>query len=261
MKLKRILAAAVAVLSLCAALSGCSKKDPEPAETTVITEAGSDNAQIDVDDIGNEEATWADTTDVENEADRAIYKAQITELPDGWVLNENSDQGKAYSSALGGLYIQATNFGADAELRPLPEFADSVAANIKMTNMFSQADTEFGEPVETTVAGLPAIKYDYTVTAYIYTEFDDEGKALPESKQIYAEFIDRIYIFYNNTDAYVIRFETAKENIDIVQPDFDKMLSSFVISEDGQKGYEEASAFMSENSIEPFYTDSSDAAQ
>lgn len=258
MKLKRIFAAAVAVLSLCTALSGCSKKEPDAAETTIITESGSGSDES-TETLGT--ATWASTTDVENEADRAIYKAQITKLPEGWTLAENSDQGKAFSSPLGALYIQATNFGADAELRPLPEFADSVAANIKMTNMFSQADTEFGEPVEATVAGLPAIKYEYTVTAYVYTEFGDDGKALPESKQVYAEFIDHIYVLYSGTDAYVLRFEAAKDTFDSVKADFDTMLDSFVISEDGQKGYEEASAFMSENSIEPFYTDSSDAAQ
>lgn len=252
MKLKRTLAAAAAALTLCAALAGCGNKEDKSAETTIITEADTSAADGSGEstDILEDTQTWATVTDVENEADRAIYKAQITDIPEGWSLVENSDMGKAYASPMATLFIQATNFGADAELRTLPEFADSVAASIKMTNMFQQADTEFGEPSEVTVAGLPAIKYEYVVTSYIF-DFDENGQIISDSKKVYAEFIDHLYVLYNGTDAYALRFETPKENIENAKADFDKMLNSFVISEDGQKGYEEASAFMSEHSISP----------
>lgn len=248
---KKILSVA-AVLAMTAALTACGSGSDTSEETTVSSETtapaeetASASASMDLNDIQNDvQNQLATTTDVENEADRAIYKAQVV-LPDGWQTMEDSSDGKFYSSANGICKIQGHNYGDDAELTPLAEMADGVAASIKMTNMFSQADTEFSEPENTTVAGRDAIKYNYTVTAYIY-ETDDEGKIIKENKHIAAVFKDEIYIFYDGTNAYVLSFEAEQSIFDEAKADFDKIRDSFTIAEDGTAGYEAASIYMSE---------------
>lgn len=254
MNFRRIIAAAAA-LAMCTALTACGGNGGEQTESTSAaeestsesTEAPASEAQVDISEVfGDSSATLASTTDVENEVDRAIYKAQVA-LPDGWQLLQDTNEGKLYGSALGTLTVQAQNYGEDADLQELATFADGVAATIKMNNMFYQADTDFGDPQETTVAGLPAIRYDYTVTAYIY-DVDDEGNTISDSKHVYGEFSDRMYALYNGTDAYILMFETTKDNAADAESDFDKLVEGFTISEDGTAGYEAASEFMASQS-------------
>lgn len=250
---KKLTAAVIALMTVTAALTGCGGSD-----TDAVTESSQDGGSYTTADVQGlldsasetttapeetEEITFSTVTDVENEVDRAIYKAQIT-LPEGWSIVENSKDGKFYASNLANLSIQAQNFGADAELSPLETLADSAAASIVMQNMFYQADTDFGEPQETTVAGVPAIRYDYTVTAYIF-DVDDEGNKTG-SKSVFAEYQDRLYVLYYGTDAYCLRFETAKDSYELVSPQFDEMIESFSVAEDGTEGYEAASIYMSE---------------
>ena len=228
-------------------------EETEAATSTFMT--GESGFEILDDQQDEEQVTFYTVTDVENELDRAIYKAQVT-LPQGWLLQTNTKEGKFYTSPLGTLMIKAQNFGTDTELTDLDTFADSVAASIAMDNKFYQADTEFGEPQKTTVAGLPAVKYEYTVTAYIFmydkddvarVENDDTGtETVPEAKkEVYGKFKDEIYIFYNGTDAYVLLFEAPEGNYDQVKSQFDALKDSFTIAEDGTAGYEAASAFES----------------
>lgn len=249
--IRRIIAAAAA-LAMCAALTACGGKDGTEAESTASSEStsASENAangeDVNMDEALSDTATWASTTDVENEVDRAIYKAQVV-LPDGWQLLQDTNEGKLYSSAIAMLTIQANNFGADAELQDLAVFADSAAASIKMNNMFQSADTEFGDPQDATVAGLPAVRYDYTVTSYIY-DYDDDGNRIDDSKQVYGVFSDRLYVLYSGTDAYVIRLECRKDDLSEAEADFDSIIEGFSIAEDGTAGYEAASEFMASQS-------------
>lgn len=209
--------------------------DTESAETTTVPEDST------------EQVTYSTVTDVENEVDRAIYKTSLT-LPDGWQITEDSNQGKIYASDNAHLKIQATNYGADAELTDLDTFADSVAASIKYTNMYLKADTDYSDPVHETVAGDDAVRYDYTVTAYFF-ETDSEGNSTGE-KQVYAYYPGRIYVFYHGTDAYILQFETEEKYLDDANKDFDAIIESFNILDDGTEGYESASAFMSEYKAE-----------
>lgn len=212
------------------------------ADISSLLENGEDTGtEASAEDI--ESVTLATVTDVENEADRAIYKASVT-VPEGWALLQDTDMGKLYASANASLKIQATNFGADAELNDLDTMADGAAASISISNMYYQADTEFGDPVHCTVAGQDTVRYDYTVTAYIFT-VDDEGNKTGE-KEVAAVYKDRLYALYNGTDAYYLMFETAESDYDRMSPVFDEMVESFTIAEDGTAGYESASIFMSE---------------
>ncbi|MGN0690917.1 MAG: hypothetical protein ACI4K7_01030 [Oscillospiraceae bacterium] len=250
---KKTITAIIAVMTAAAALTGCagsdgssSETESSAAESTSYTTAdvqGLLDNESDVPEETSEEITFSTVTDVENEVDRAIYKTQIT-LPEGWHIVEDSKDGKFYASDLANLSIQAENFGPDAELSPLETLADSAAASIVIQNMYYQADTDFGEPQQTTVAGQPAIRYDYTVTAYIF-DVDDEGNKTGE-KSVFAEYVDRLYVLYYGTDAYCLRFEVAKESYDLVADEFDRLIESFSVAEDGTAGYESASIYMSE---------------
>lgn len=253
---KKLSAAAIAVITA-ASLTGCggSADGTDVSETT--TSAAADGSYTTADVAGliesgtttttapeeTEEVTWATVTDVENEVDRAIYKTQI-DLPEGWAIVEDSKDGKYYASMVASLAIQATNYGKDAELTPLDQFADSVAANVVIQNIYKQADTDFGDPQDTTVAGQPAVRYDYEITAYVF-DVDDEGNKTG-TKSVYGEYKGRLYVFYNDTDAYCLQFEAPKDKYDEVSPEFDQMIESFSIAEDGTAGYESASIYMSE---------------
>ncbi|MGN0695319.1 MAG: hypothetical protein ACI4J5_00980 [Oscillospiraceae bacterium] len=254
-KKKKLIFAVVAVMTA-AALAGCgssadgdSVSDSSQAESSSYTTADVQGLLDSASDVttvpenASEEVTFSTVTDVENEVDRAIYKTKLT-LPEGWHIVEDSKDGKFYASNLANLSIQAQNFGSDAELSPLETLADSAAASIVIQNMYLQADTDFGDPQETTVAGQPAIRYDYTVTAYIF-DVDDEGNKTGE-KSVFAEYVDRLYVLYNGTDAYCLRFETDKNSYDSVSHEFDEIIDSFYIAEDGTEGYESASIYMSE---------------
>lgn len=253
---KKLTAEIIALMTVSAALTGCGGSNG--GDTDTVTESSQETGSYTTADVQGlldsvsdtttapeetEEITFSTVTDVENEVDRAIYKAQVT-LPEGWAIVENSKDGKFYASNLANLSIQAQNYGADAELSPLETLADSAAASIVMQNMYYQADTDFGEPQETTVAGQPAIRYDYTVTAYIF-DVDDEGNKTGE-RSVFAEYVDRLYVLYYGTDAYCLRFETAKDSYDLVSGEFDEIIESFSVAEDGTEGYEEASIYMSE---------------
>lgn len=254
---KKITAAVIAVIAAASALTGCAGSDStetsdtegsssleQGSYTTADVQALLENAsETTTAPEETEEVTFSTVTDVENEVDRAIYKTQI-ELPEGWAIVENSKDGKYYASMIASLTIQAQNYGADAELTSLDTLADSVAASIVMQNMFRQADTKFGEPQQTTVAGVPAVRYDYTVTAYMF-EVDDEGKKT-DKKTVIGEYKDRLYVLYYGTDAYCLQFEAPKDKYDEVSPEFDAMIESFSIAEDGTAGYEAASIYMSE---------------
>lgn len=213
------------------------------ADIAALLENGEDGSVTESPDDNSEEVTFATVTDVENEADRAIYKAQIV-IPDGWALLQDTDMGKLYASANASLKIQAANYGADAELTDLDTMAEGAATSIVISNMYYQADTEFGDPVHCTVAGQDTVRYDYTVTAYIFT-VDDEGNKTGD-KEVAAVYKDRLYALYNGTDSYYLMFETGEADYERVSPVFDEMVESFTIAEDGTAGYESASIFMSE---------------
>lgn len=269
MKKKKILciAAAAAVLTL----SGCGGKPSENAdessgESTEYTTADISSLLENGEDTGTsvsaddgEVVTFATVTDVENEVDRAIYKASVA-VPEGWALLQDTDMGKLYASSNASLKIQAYNYGSDAELADLDTMAEGAATSISIRNMYYQADTDFSDPVHCTVAGQDAVRYDYTVTAYIFidneeTQTDNEETQTGEGeveekkereKEVLAVYKDRLYALYNGTDSYYLMFETREEDYDKMSPVFDEMVENFTIAEDGTAGYESASIFMSE---------------
>ena len=106
--------------------------------------------------------------------------------------------------------------------------------------MLYQSDTEFSEPIKTTVAGFDAIRYDYTITSYIYPPvtdengeyvFDENGQyVLSEDREINGIFKNRIYFFFSDEDVFYIICEATEENAEAAQADFDKFIESVTIS-------------------------------
>lgn len=236
-KIKKILAAAAAV---CLIMTGCGKnKDEEVTETTTAAKPDFSSVTADNSEIDTEEETFSIYTgkEVENKEDLAIFKFNYT-LPEGYETVIENEEGKQFASPVGGIVVKAQNF--KDEFQDLEVFADSGCASIKVSNMLYQADTEFSEPIKTTVAGFDAIRYDYTVTSYIYPPvtdangeyvLDENGKyVLSEEREINGEYVDRVYYFYSDEDVFYVICESTKENAEAAQADFDKFIESVSIS-------------------------------
>ena len=239
-KIKKAFAAAAAV---CIIMTGCGKnndnKDDETAETTAAAKPDFSSVTTENTAPEIEEETISVYTGraVENEEDLAIFKFNCT-LPEGYETAIDSAEGKQYVSPYGSIVVKAQNF--KEEFQELEVFADSGCAGIKMNNMLYQADTEFSEPIKTTVAGFDAIRYDYTVTSYIFPPVTDENGeyvvdengeyVLSENKEIHGEYVDRVYYFYSDEDVFYIICEAKKESAEAAQADFDKFIESVSIS-------------------------------
>lgn len=236
-KMKKILATVAAV---CLIMTGCGKNDKEDVtETTTAAKPDFSSVTTDNAEFDDEEETISIYTgkEVENEEDLAIFKFNCT-LPDGFETMIDNAEGKQFSSPFGGIVVKAQNF--KEEFQDLEVFADSGCASIKISNMLYQADTEFSEPIKTTVAGFDAIRYDYTVTSYIYPPVTDENGeyvmdengqyVLSEEREINGEYVNRVYYFYSDEDVFYIICESDKENAEAAQESFDEFIGSVSIS-------------------------------
>ena len=174
---------------------------------------------------------------VENEADLAIYKFNST-LPDGYETKIDNSEGKMYASPNGSIIVKAQNY--KEEFQELSVFADQGCASIKLNNMMYQADTNFSDPQNTTVAGFDAIRYDYTVTAYIYeyetdsagaqVTGDDGNPIITDQKDVLGEYVNRVYYFYSDEDVFYVICESRKENSEAAAKEFDEFISGVTIT-------------------------------
>lgn len=224
---------AAAVLAACMLLTGCAgKNNGNTVETSVTASNGAEEV------LSSEEGISIYTgKTVENEADLAIFKFSA-DIPEGYEAVVDNAEGKLYASPNGSITVKAQNF--KEEFQELEVFADQGCAAIKMNNMMYQADTEFSEPQETKVAGFDAIRYDYTITAYVFLyQTDAAGKQvigsdgnpiITDEKEIYAEYVDRVYYFYSDEDVFYVICESPKANADAAAAEFDKFIESVKIS-------------------------------
>lgn len=225
-KMKTVLAA---LFALCIMLTACGDGN---SEITAETTAGETEVTL---DWGEEETIYTGKT-VENEEDLAIYKFNC-EIPEGYEVVVDSSEGKVFSSPNGSITVKAQNY--KEEFQSLEVFADQACAGILLSNTLHQADTNFDEPVETKVNGFDAIRYDYTVTAYIYTYatdsdgnyiVDDDGNPEVESKDIYGEYVNRVYYFYSDEDVFYFICEAPKDCAEQAAADFDSFVESVTIT-------------------------------
>lgn len=237
--MKKIAEISAAVLAAAILMTGCGKNNgEETSETTTaatpvfsVTSPGETLAETE-----EEETIYTGMT-VANEEDLAIYKFGCT-LPEGYETKIDNSEGKMYVSPNGSVIVKAQNF--KEEFQSLEVFADQGCAAIKLNNMMYQADTEFSEPQKTTVAGFEAIKYDYNITSYIFKyETDSEGAVvtgedgqpvITDEKEIYGEYVNRVYYFYSDEDVFYIICESPKATAEAAAKEFDELISSVTIS-------------------------------
>ena len=212
--IKKAFAATAAV---CLILTGCGKNS-EGTETSETTAAKPDFSTAETEAIAEDDAETV-----------SIYTGKAV---------ENGADGKQYSSPYGGIVVKAQNY--KEEFQDLDVFADSGCASIKVNNMLYQADTEFSDPIKTTVAGFDAIRYDYTVTSYIfppvtdadggYVTGDDGNYVLSEDKEVNGVFVDRVYYFYSDEDVFYIICESKEDSAEEATAAFDQFIESVSIS-------------------------------
>lgn len=232
--IKKISAAAFAVCMLFTAC-GNSGNDDNPVETSVQNADTTTVVNVDGDDISDVSVYTGKA--VENEEDLAIFKFNAV-LPDGYETVIDSAEGKQYVSPNGAIMVKAQNF--KEEFQSLEVFADQGCAAIKMNNMMYQSDTEFSEPVKTTVGGFDAIMYDYTITSYIFLYetdangeqiLDDDGHPIiTDQREVYGEYVNRVYYFYSDEDVFYVICESRKENAEAAAKEFDEFISSVTIT-------------------------------
>ena len=150
----------------------------------------------------------------------------------------DDDTGKQLVSENALIIIKAQNY--KDEFVDLAEFADQGCAAIKINNMLYQADTEFSEPQNTTVAGFDAIRYDYTITAYRFLyQTDENGEEIKDEngnpvvsdeKVVEAVYKDSIHYFYSDEDVFYVICETAEENAEALAPVFEEFIASVSIA-------------------------------
>lgn len=231
----------ICLAALCAAsmllLTGCGGNDEE--ENPVVTSADTTAEQtVIADPLGGEDddITVYTGKQVENEEDLAIYKISF-DLPEGYTTTIDNAEGKQYLSDNGQVVVKAQNF--KEEFQDLAVFADQGCAGIKLNNMLFQADTEFSEPINTTVAGFDAIRYDYTITSYQFDfeldengepVLDENGDRIVTDKRVIGEFVDRIYYFYSDEDVFYIICEASKDKAEAAAAEFDSIIASAKIS-------------------------------
>ena len=215
---KKIIAA---VFALGILMTGCGKQETgDQIVTTAATPAFSVTSAGET--LADAEADPEDTVSiytgktVENEADLALYKFNST-LPDGYETKIDNSEGKMYASPNGSIIVKAQN-----------------------NNMMYQADTNFSNPQNTTVAGFDAIRYDYTVTAYIYeyetdsagaqVTGDDGNPIITDQKDVLGEYVNRVYYFYSDEDVFYVICESRKENSEAAAKEFDEFISGVTIT-------------------------------
>lgn len=229
-KFKRIISGILAAVCAAALMTGCSsQKDSDASETT----SASQSAEVTTVPAGEEEDPFETTTIAEGD-DYAINKisnkTEGEEFPGGYKLVNYSEEGQGKHFANGGskIIIRAGNY-AD-EFPDLATWAESTSAGIVISNITNNAaDTNFGDPVETTVCGFDAIYYDYEMIAYDFVENPDDPDGEPV-KQEHSRYMGRNYYFYSEQDVYAVMFDTIKADWEEQLPNLEKFVADLQVT-------------------------------
>ncbi|MCM1329367.1 MAG: hypothetical protein NC253_07980 [Ruminococcus sp.] len=204
-RLKKIISGIIAAACIMTAAAGCSQNVGEET-TTAQAEGTTVPAE-------SEEDPFATTTIAAGDdyaINKLTNKTEGDEFPGGYKLVDYSEegQGKYFVNGKSQVIIRAGNY---AESFPdLATWAESTSAGIVISNITNKAaDTDFGDPVESTICGFDAIYYDYEMIYYEFVENPDD----PDGEKIkseYARSVGRNYYFYSEQDVYAVMFDTAK---------------------------------------------------
>ena len=226
----KIAAVAAALCMSASVLSGCTGNNDgnsvSETDTSVSTAASS-------------EATAEETVSIPemygtrgvSEGDvYAINKFTVDPLPANYVLAQESqeNQGKLYLNGVSKITVMACNYKED--FQALDVAMETACVSLKMNNMLYQCDTEFEEPVKTTVAGFDALSRDFTITAneFIKEDPNEEGDGV---KTPVAWYKSRIVYFFSDKDVYYCIFETVKDDWDSTIGGFEEFIANIKIDE------------------------------
>ena len=223
-KLKRIISGILAAVCAAALMVGCSSQNEDTSETTASQAA-------DVTTVPTDGAEDSFETTIAEGDDYAINKisnkTEGEEFPGGYKLVNYSEegQGKHFANNSSKVIIRSANY---AEGFPdLATWAESTSAGIVISNItYNSSDTNFGDPVETTVCGFDAICYDYEMIQYAF-ENDENGE---EQKVEVARYMGRNYYFYSEQDVYAVMFDTAKDDWEEQLPKFEEFIADLQIT-------------------------------
>lgn len=240
MNKRKLIAATLAACMALLMLAGCSEtsKGTESSDTS----SSSSETVVSGDEMTEETVSIATGRVPEKVEDYAIFKYSST-LPEGYEAVEESEVGKLYLNGKAKITVQAQNYKEDYQ--ELSAFAESASATFRVHNMLYQQDTNFGEPVKTTVAGFDAIVYDYEIIAYQFIHDENETTAETSAAETSADgsettvtgvktevarFKGKLCYFYSDEDVFYVQFESAAEDFEKESAIFDDYLATVKIS-------------------------------
>ncbi|MCM1024199.1 MAG: hypothetical protein NC395_09095 [Prevotella sp.] len=236
---KQKLTAILGVLTAAAMLAGCSNNDPaSDAADSSSAQTSSDGAQASqaggavteigaglVDDAVTETRPIAEGD--EYAIDKINPRSPEGSFPGGYVLSgyEKENQGKLYNNGKSKIVIRAYNYKDD--LQDLAVWADQACAIMKIANITSACDTNYGEPEKITYMGFDTVKYNYDIIQYEFVS----GADGQEEKSERGRYKGVAYYFYSNQDAYAIMFDTSEADWEEQSAAFEEFIADLEITE------------------------------
>lgn len=226
-KFKRIISGILAAVCAAVLMAGCSNQD-EGKSTETSPSADTTSAPSDDEEFSLETKPIAEGDDYA--INKISNKTEGEEFPGGYKLvNYNEEaQGKHFANGASKVIIRAGNYVED--FPDLATWAESTSAGIVISNITNNAaDTDFGDPVETTVCGFDAIYYDYEMIAYEFVENPDDPDGEPIKSEA-ARFMGRNYYFYSEQDVYAVMFDTTKDSWEEQLPNLEKFVADLQVT-------------------------------
>lgn len=229
-KFKRVICGILAAVCTAALMAGCSEQNNDNASDTTTASVQSDETTVPPE---AEEDPFTTTTIAEGDdyaINKLTNKTEGETFPGGYTLVNYDEtlQGKHFANGASKVIIRAGNY---AESFPdLATWAESTSAGIVISNITSQAaDTLFGDPVETTVCGFDAIRYDFEMIFYEFVD-DPDNPGGEQIKSEYARALGRNYYFYSEQDVYAVMFDTAKADWEEQLPKFEEFVADLQVT-------------------------------
>ncbi len=236
MKKIKLICSLLAISAAMTAFSGCSEESGN-AETSqsVSDTANASNAEntsaaegsMDIPELNSETRPIAEGDDYA--INKINNKSPEDSLPGDYKLQSFTEeqQGKLFANGKAKIVIRAYNYKED--LQELSVWADNACAIQRIANITSACDTIYSEPENVKVLGFDAIKYNYDVIQYKFsdTETDENGEKLKEKVGTYKGIA---YFFYSDQDAYAIMFDTAEADWEEQSKLFDEFMNDLAVT-------------------------------
>ncbi|MDE6595088.1 MAG: hypothetical protein K2K44_03675 [Oscillospiraceae bacterium] len=228
-KFKRVICGILAAVCAAALMAGCSEqKDDNANDTTASVQSDETTVPAEAEADPLAATTIAEGDDYA--INKLTNKTEGETFPGGYTLVNYDEalQGKYFANGASKIIIRAGNY---AESFPdLATWAESTSAGIVISNItYNAADTIFGDPVETTVCGFDAIRYDFEMIYYEFVENPDDPDGEPVKSE-YARALGRNYYFYSEQDVYAVMFDTAKEDWEEQLPKFEEFVADLQVT-------------------------------